>query len=56
MEAKDIDKLIAYHREGLAQYRLQMSPSAQVLEELTIKALELFKEVTSGIPARDNHA
>ncbi len=39
MEKKEIEQLIAYHQAGLDQYRQHMSPSAQVLEEKTIKAL-----------------
>ena len=47
MEIKEIDALIRFHRDGLAQYRLQMSPSAQYLEEQTIKALEELERLLS---------
>ncbi|MBA7575397.1 hypothetical protein ES708_17221 [subsurface metagenome] len=43
MEAKEIEALIRYHRDGLAQYRQHMSPAAQYLKEQTIKALEELK-------------
>ena len=44
MEIKELEALIRYHQNGLAQYRLQMSPAAQYLEEQTIKALEELVE------------
>lgn len=40
MDQKEIKQLIAYHQDGLDQYRQHMSPSAQYLEEQTIKALK----------------
>jgi len=40
MNKDDICRLIEYHQNGLDQYRLQMSPSIQYLEEQTIKALK----------------
>ena len=40
MEPEEIKQLIAYHQAGLDQYRLQMSPSVQRLEERTIDALK----------------
>lgn len=45
MEDKEIEKLINFHQDGLDQYRLQMSPAAQYIEEQTIKALEELKVV-----------
>ena len=47
IEIKDLEKLIRYHEDGLAQYRMQMSPAAQGLEELTIKALKRLVELES---------
>ena len=44
MELKELDGLIRYHKDGLSQYRLHISPSAQYLEEQTIKALEELRE------------
>lgn len=46
MKSAEIDALIRYHRAGLEQYRLQMSPSTQYLEAQTIKALEELKNIT----------
>lgn len=43
MKRKEIEQLIAYHQAGLGQYRQHMSPSAQILEEKTIKALREFE-------------
>ena len=43
MEGKKIEALIRYHRDGLAQYRQHMNPSACYLEEQAIKALEELK-------------
>jgi len=39
MEKKRIEKLISFHEGALNQYRQYISPSAQVLEEETVKAL-----------------
>ncbi|MBA7562920.1 hypothetical protein ES708_04573 [subsurface metagenome] len=47
MEAKEIEALIRYHRDGLAQYRQHMSTSACYLEEQTIKALQELKSKVS---------
>ena len=44
MEIKELEALIRYHQNGLAQYRQHISPSAQYLEEQTIKALEELLE------------
>lgn len=43
MKIKEIDALIRYHKTGLNQYRMHMSPASQYLEEQTIKALEELK-------------
>ena len=40
MEQKEVKQLIDYHQAGLDQYRQHMSPSAQYLEEQTIKTLQ----------------
>jgi len=45
MEIKEIDALIRYHKNGLEQYQMQMSPSAQYLEVQTINALEELKKI-----------
>lgn len=42
---KELDKLITFHRAGLEQYRQFIAPSAQYLEEQTIKALEKLREI-----------
>jgi len=42
---KDIAKCLQYHRDGLAQYRFTMSPSAIYLEEQTIKFLEKLQTI-----------
>jgi len=47
VEVKEVDALIRFHRDGLAQYRQHMSPSSQYLEEQTIKALEELKKLLS---------
>ncbi len=44
MEIEEVDSLIAYHQAGLDQYRQHISPSAQVLEEKTIEALQELKD------------
>ena len=44
MEIKEIETLIRFHQGGLGQYRQYISPSAQYLEERTIKALEELKK------------
>jgi mevalonate pyrophosphate decarboxylase len=49
MEDKDIEKIIKFHQDGLDQYHYQMSPSAQVLTEQTIEALEELRGLKSGI-------
>ncbi len=48
MEISDIEKLILYHQAGLNTYRLQMDPSAQVLETMTIEALKELKKRLEG--------
>lgn len=40
IEPEEIKRLIDYHQGCLLQYRHYISPSAQYLEEQTIKALE----------------
>ena len=44
MEVKEIETLIIFHQDGLDLYRQHMSPSAQYLEEQTIKALKDLKK------------
>jgi len=44
VEIKEIEALIRFHQDGLDQYRQHISPSAQYLEEQTIKALEELKK------------
>jgi len=46
---KDIAKCLQYHRDGLAQYRYTMSPSAIYLEEQTIKYLEELQSIYSQV-------
>ncbi len=41
---REIEALIRFHQDGLVQYQMQMSPSAQVLEEQTIQALNQLLE------------
>jgi len=48
IEKTEIERLIRFHRDGLEQYRLQMSPSAQYLEAQTVKALEELKKIKEG--------
>lgn len=48
MEVEEINALIRFHQDGLDQYRQHISPSAQYLEEQTIKALEHYKKILSG--------
>lgn len=43
MEKKDLDELILFHQDGLDTYRLQMGPSAQYMEEQTIRALKAYR-------------
>ena len=40
MTNKELQLLIDYHKTGLEQYRMQMTLSAQYLEEQTVKILE----------------
>jgi len=40
MDPEEIKQLIAYHQAGLATWGQHMNPSAQRLEEQTIKALK----------------
>jgi len=49
MDVKEIEVLIHYHQAGLQQYRHHISPSAQYLEEQTIKALEELKKSKEGL-------
>ena len=42
MDNKELKQLIQFHKDGLGQYRQFMSPSAQYLEERTIKMLEIL--------------
>jgi len=51
MEDKDIEKIIKFHQDDLDQYHYQMSPSAQVLTEQTIKALEELRGLKSQAPS-----
>ena len=44
MERKELEALIRFHQDGLNQYRQYISPSAQYLEEQTIKALKELEE------------
>ena len=46
MDIKELEALIRFHQAGLDQYRQHISPSAQYLEEQTIKALEGLLEDT----------
>lgn len=48
MDDKEIASLIRYHKDGLSQYRFAISPSAQVLEEQTIKALEELQSIKAS--------
>ena len=43
MEVKELDKVLAFHRAGLDQYRQFMSPSAQYMEEQTVRALSVLR-------------
>lgn len=43
--SKELDALIRFHQDALAQYRHFINPSAQYLEEQTIKALEELKKL-----------
>ena len=45
MEDAQLTKLIRFHESGLAQYRFVMAPSAQTLEEMTIKALKELQTI-----------
>lgn len=45
MEPKDIQALIRFHENGLAQYRLVMAITAQHLVEQTIEALRQLEEI-----------
>ena len=47
MEKRTLQKLIRYHKMGLNQYRMQMSPSTQYLEEQTVKALEELEKYST---------
>jgi hypothetical protein len=40
-----LENIIRYHEDGLAQYRMQMDLSAQVLEEETIRYLKELKAI-----------
>ena len=44
MDIKELETLIQFHKDGLAQYRQFISPAAQYLEEQTIKALEELRK------------
>lgn len=43
MDIKTIENLIRFHKAGLQDYGEFMDPSSIVLEETTIKALDLLK-------------
>ena len=44
-EDKELESLIYFWRDSLAQHRLLMSPSTVYLAEQTIKSLEELKEI-----------
>lgn len=44
VEPSELDGLIRFHADGLAQYAQYISPSAQRLEERTILALDELKQ------------
>ncbi len=45
MDSNELKHLISFHKSGLEQYRQFINPSAQYLEEQTIKALEELLEL-----------
>jgi len=48
MQTKEIDSLIRFWKDSLAQHRLLMSPSAVYLVEQTIKSLETLGGLASS--------
>lgn len=49
---KELESLIHFWKDSLAEHRLLMSPSAVYLVEQTIKSLEKLAKLTAG--ARDS--
>jgi len=45
---KELERLIHFWKDSLAQHRLLMSPSTVYLTEQTIKSLEELKEIKEG--------
>jgi len=45
---KELESLICFWKDSLAQHRLLMSPSAAYLVEQTIKSLETVENLTAG--------
>ena len=54
MDNKEINNLIRYHQAGLDQYRMQISPASQYLEEQTIKALKELADKNISSKEDDN--
>ncbi len=54
MEKKRIEKLIRFHEGGLNQYRQYISPSAQILEEETVKALRELQTILASLEEKTN--
>ena len=47
-EVKELESLIRFWKDSLAQHRLLMSPSTVYLVEQTIKRLEELKQIKEG--------
>lgn len=48
MSQSELLDLIQFHKDGIAQHRLCMTPTAIYLEEQTIKALEELNRIKEG--------
>jgi len=46
---KELESLIHFWKDSLAEHRLLMSPSAVYLVEQTIKSLEKLAKLTAGV-------
>jgi len=55
MQTKEIESLIRFWKDSLAQHRLLMSPSAVYLVEQTIKSLETLEGLDGLFVARLNN-
>jgi hypothetical protein len=52
-ETKELESLILFWKDSLAEHRLLMSPSTVYLVEQTVKAIEELKEIKGQSGSRD---